>query len=198
VTPGRQGYHERVGIAYVAGWVAGPTSPNADGLRWFVSDVLALVRAAVPWVRVSVTGANPPEDLLRLADDNLHFTGHVPDLAGFYARARVVMAPIRFGAGVKVKTIQALQYGVPVVSTECGAEGIETSGLEPIAVADDAAGFAAALITLLTDQDEWERRRAEVLTLLDRWQNGAGSGSWTNVIGEVLERRERGGHAVFG
>ena len=198
VIPGRQPFHERAGIAYVAGWMAGTTSPNADGLRWFVSDVLPRVRAAVPWVRVSVTGANPPVDLLRLADDNLYFTGLVPDLADFYGRTRVVMAPIRFGAGVKVKTIQAMQYGVPVVSTECGAEGIETRGLDAIAIADDAAGFAAALITLLTDQTEWERRRTEVLALLDCWQNGLGSGSWTKVIGEVLERRERGGHAVLG
>ena len=198
VAPGLQTYHERAGIAYVAGWMAGTTSPNADGLRWFVKDVLPVVRSAVPWVRVNVTGANPPEDLLRLEDENLHFTGHVPDLAEFYARTRVVMAPIRFGAGVKVKTIQALQYGVPVVSTECGAEGIETSGLHPIVIADDAAGFAAALITLLTDPSEWERRQGEVMALVDRWQNDPGSGSWTNVIGEVLERRERGGHAVLG
>ena len=198
VTPGAETSHERVGIAYVAGWMAGTTSPNADGLRWFASEVLPLVRAAVPWVRVNVTGANPPEDLLRLEDENLHFTGHVPDLADFYAQTRVVMAPIRFGAGVKVKTIQALQYGVPVVSTECGAEGIDTGGLHPIVVADDAAAFAAALIALLTDHAEWGRRRAEVMALVDRWQNGLGSGSWTNVIGDVLERRERGGHAVLG
>jgi glycosyltransferase involved in cell wall biosynthesis len=149
-------------------------------------------------VRIRVTGANPPEDLLALEDENIHFTGHVTDLAEFYGRARVVIAPIRFGAGVKVKTIQALQYGVPVVSTECGAEGIDTGGLNAIVVVDHPVEFAAALVRLLTDPGEWARQQAEVMALVDRWHNGVASGSWTSVIGEVLERRERGGHALLG
>ncbi len=64
---GTQGFQERVGVAFVAGWLAGSNSPNADGLRWFVSEVLPLLRGPLPWVRVRVTGANPPADLLALA-----------------------------------------------------------------------------------------------------------------------------------
>ena len=127
-------------------------SPNADGLRWFVANVLPLVRVSIPWVRVHVTGANPPADLLELADPNLLFEGLVADLSALYDRTRVVISPIRFGAGVKVKTVQALQYGVPVVSTSCGSEGIDTYGLDAIAVADDPNDFARSLVTLLSDR----------------------------------------------
>ena len=107
-------------MAYVAGWLGGTGSPNADGFRWFVANVLPLVRQTIPWVRVHVAGANPPPNLLELADANLLFVGHVADISAFYGRTRVVISPSRFGAGVEVETVQALQHGVPVVSTSCG------------------------------------------------------------------------------
>ena len=189
---GRQTFDERFGVAYVAGWLAGTGSPNADGLRWFVANVLPLVRQTIPWVRVHVTGANPPPDLLELSDPNLLFVGHVADIAAFYGRTRVVISPIRFGAGVKVKTVQALQHGVPVVSTSCGAEGIDTYGLDAIAVADDPKDFAAVLVTLLTNKVQWEARRSAIADVTRRWDHDIDSASWPGVIVEGLARRYRG------
>ena len=197
ISLGRQTFDERSGVAFVAGWMAGATSPNADGLRWFAADVLPLVRKSIPWIRVLVTGASPPESLVDLADPNLFFTGHVADLNSLYGQTRVVIAPIRFGAGVKVKTIQALQHGVPVVSTECGAEGIETFGLNAIALADTAAAFATALVDLLSDRTVWAAQRIEVERLIDRWHADTESSSWSDVISDVLTRRHRGGHALL-
>jgi hypothetical protein len=194
---GAEEFHDRMGIAYVAGWLAGSNSPNGDGLRWFTAEILPLVRRAIPWVRVHVTGANPPAELVALSDPNLFFEGHVADLPGFYSRVRVVMAPIRFGAGVKVKTVQALQYGVPVVATSCGAEGIATHGLEAITVADSPHEFASALIKLLTDRPHWDARRSTIAELLDRWRNDAESGSWADVVRAALARRDRGRDALL-
>lgn len=194
---GTQGFDERFGVAYVAGWLAGTGSPNADGLRWFVSDVLPLVRLHIPWVRVQVTGANPPADLLDLSDPNVLFVGHVTDISAFYARTRVVISPIRFGAGVKVKTVQALQHGVPVVSTSCGSEGIETYGLDAIGVADDPRDFASLIVTLLSDKEQWEARRIAIADLVHRWENDTDSSSWPGVIADALERRHRGRLALL-
>jgi GT2 family glycosyltransferase len=189
---GQEAFEERFGVAYVAGWLAGTGSPNADGLRWFVADVLPLVRRRIPWLRVQVTGANPPTDLLELSDPNLMFVGHVADLSAFYGRTRVVISPIRFGSGVKLKTVQALQHGVPVVSTTCGAEGIDTFGLDPIAVADDPADFADWVVTLLTDKTQWEARRAVIADVIRRWDNDTDAESWPRVIADALARRYRG------
>lgn len=197
VTFGRQEFDERFGVAYVAGWLAGTGSPNADGLRWFVSSVLPFVRESIPWVRIRVTGANPPPDLLELADPNLFFEGHVTDLPALYGRTRVVIAPIRFGAGVKIKTVEALQHGVPVVSTSCGSEGIETYGLDAIAVADDAEDFAGLLVTLLTDRVQWQARRITIADLIHRWENDSPTRSWPVVIAEALGRRNRGRLALL-
>ena len=189
---GQQPFEARFGVAYVAGWLAGPGAPNVDGLRWFVAEVLPLVRRAIPWVRVHVTGANPPPHLLDLSDPNLLFVGHVADIAAFYGRTRAVISPIRFGAGVKLKTVQALQHGVPVVSTSCGAEGIDTYELDAIAVADDPQGFAGLLVTLLTDKVQWEARRTAIADVARRWDNDTDSASWPGVVAEALARRHRG------
>ena len=197
VSFGTRTFDERFGVAYVAGWLAGSGSPNADGLRWFVANVLPLVRLSIPWVRVHVTGANPPADLLELADPNLLFEGLVADLPALYDRTRVVISPIRFGAGVKVKTVQALQYGVPVVSTSCGSEGIDTYGLDAIAIADDPKDFARSLVTLLSDRSQWEARRAAIAELVNRWQKNTDFGSWPDVITEALARKHRGKLALL-
>jgi GT2 family glycosyltransferase len=181
-----QPFHERHGLAYVAGWMAGTASPNADGLRWFAGDVLPLIRKVLPWVRLDVTGGGVPEDVRDLADPNIRFVGHVQDLSNFYAKHRVVIAPIRFGAGVKVKIIQALQHGVPVVSTSCGAEGIDLQGIDAIAINDDAQGFAEATVRLLTDPEAWQARRVSITALLDRWHRETESGSWRDVIGRAI------------
>jgi glycosyltransferase involved in cell wall biosynthesis len=135
--------------------------------------------------------------LLELADPNLRFEGHVNDLSAFYGRTRVVIAPIRFGAGVKVKTVQALQHGVPVVSTSCGCEGIDTYGLDAIAITDDPGEFAGGLVTLLSDRGQWNTRRTAIAELITRWEKNTDFGSWSDVIAEALARKHRGSVALL-
>ena len=95
-----------------------------------------------------MTGANPPPAARALAGPAVDFVGFTPDLRTVYETARVVVVPMRFGAGVKVKCIEALQYGVPVVSTSVGAEGLGLHDSRAVIVADDAGEFAAALLAL--------------------------------------------------
>ena len=104
----------------------------------------------------------------------------------------VVVAPIRFGAGVKIKTLEALQYGVPVVTTSIGAEGIELPpGCRPIVVEDDPVAFAAAVALLLTDNDAWQAQRAQIDTLHAFWRQRPGR-SWLDVVEAALaDRTER-------
>ena len=184
IAPHPAGFSARRHVGFVAGWLAGPTSPNADGLRWFVAEILPIVRTQLPWVKVLVTGANPPDDLLPLAGPNLVFEGYVSDLTAFYASIRVAVVPIRFGSGVKIKTLQGMQHGVPTVSTTPGAEGILPNPAAGVIIADDPPGFARAVIQLLTDEDEWNERRTALERLSDAWSS---NGAPVSVVG-VLRR----------
>jgi GT2 family glycosyltransferase/glycosyltransferase involved in cell wall biosynthesis len=173
--------------AFVAGWMAGPTSPNVDALAWFVRDVLPLVLRRVPEATIVVTGGDPPADVLKLRSASVRFAGFVDSLDDLYANVRAAIAPIRFGAGVKIKTIEAIQYGVPVVATPVGAEGLVLDEPACIAVSDDAAAFADALVRVLSDERDWTHARDAALRQAERWN--APAQTWFHVLERVLERR---------
>ena len=92
-----------------------------------------------------------------------------------------MVVPMRFGAGVKVKCIEALQYGVPVVSTSVGAEGLGLHDSRAVVVADDAAGFATALLALYAQPDTWSAQRGHILRVVRRW-GGPTEPSWRQLL----------------
>ena len=79
------------------------------------------------------------------------------DLAAMLARARVAVAPMRYGAGLKLKTVEAMAHGVPVVSTALGAEGLGGTERLHLLVADEPHEIAAAIAALLADDELWRR-----------------------------------------
>lgn len=144
---------DRQGILFVAGF-AHP--PNVDAAKWLVGEVMPLVRERMPGAELWLVGANPTAEVLALAGDGVDVTGYVTDeqLQAFYRAARVAVVPLRFGAGVKSKVVEALQQGLPIVTTAVGAQGLE--GLEGVArVEDDPARIAEAIVELLGDDDAW-------------------------------------------
>ncbi len=179
-------FAEREPLAlFVAGWLAGTaSSPNADGLRWLGERVMPLLRARLPQAKIVVTGANPPADLRAYASPSLEFAGHVSDLPALYRRARATVCPPRFGAGVKIKTVESIQYGLPVVATTVGAEGIELSEPAAIAVADDPRDFADALVEVLADRQIWERRRTAAVRQADAWRRR--DRTWADVCDAMI------------
>ncbi|MFI7484322.1 glycosyltransferase family 4 protein [Kocuria sp. M1R5S2] len=131
---------------------------NREALRWFLREVWPAIRAQRPSVRLDVAGAGPGEELERLVDDTpaVRLLGFVENLDPLYERATSVVVPLRHGAGVKFKVVDALVRGVPVVTTTVGAEGIGESSWFA-GVHDDAADFAGAVTRVLRHPDEFER-----------------------------------------
>ena len=144
------------GIVFVAGF-AHP--PNVDAAQWFVRDVLPRVRASHPGVSLTLVGSHPAKSVLALAGEGITVTGFVTDeqLDRYYASARVAICPLRFGAGVKLKVVEALHHGVPLVTTPVGAQGL--NGVDEVCdVTADPGSFAAAVIRLLSDDALWVAR----------------------------------------
>ncbi|HXQ60712.1 MAG TPA: glycosyltransferase [Acidimicrobiales bacterium] len=183
-------FEERNDIVLVASWVAGTGSPNVDGLTWFVTEVFPLVQARVPWAHLRITGGSPPDIVRRLAGFGVSFEGHVPDLSSLYDSARCVIVPLRFGSGVKIKTIEALQFGVPVVATSVGAEGIDLHHSGALSIHDDPLAFSDAVSRLLVDEDAWRSQRECILELQETWQKvQARRPSWIEIIECALQQR---------
>ena len=185
---GNAGFEDRRDVVFVAGWLPGHLSPNVAALQWFVECVLPHILRELPKTVLRVTGRNPPSVATRLAGPNVEFTGFVQDLDAFYGSARVAIAPIVYGAGVKLKVIEAIEHGVPVVSTKVGAEGLGLLG-DAIDVAVDPEEFAGRVVRLLNDRDAWEIRRAEMRRLLDSL--GRQRTTWPEVIARALAQEAR-------
>lgn len=143
-------------------------SPNIDAVQWFVREVLPKVRKSLPEIRLVIMGANPPEAISSLACGHILVTGTVSEqhLHEHYQRARVVVVPLRYGAGVKGKVIEAMRYGVPTVTTKVGAEGIPQDALT---VADTAEQFAFAVSELYCHADLWEAAHVKSADLIQRY-----------------------------
>lgn len=146
----------RSGLLFVAGFAH---SPNVDAALWLVQEVMPRLWRTYPDLRLSLVGSKPTDAVRALAGGLVEVTGYVSDeeLARRYHQARVAVVPLRYGAGVKGKVVEALQNGVPVVTTGVGAQGMP--GLEDVAAVEDGPeGLADAIAALLADDELWRRR----------------------------------------
>lgn len=144
---------KREGLIFVAGF---GHPPNVDAALWLVREVMPRVRAKFPDIRLDLVGSNPTEDVLGLRGEGIEVTGYVSDeeLVERYRKARVVVAPMRFGGGVKGKVVEAMWHGVPCVTTSTGVQGLAAARYS-LAVADGAEAFAALIMQYLEDDERW-------------------------------------------
>jgi polysaccharide biosynthesis protein PslH len=126
-------------------------APNVDAALWLGRDIWPLVVERVPGARLLLVGKDPAPEVRALADETVEVTGTVDDVAPYLARARVAVAPLRAGGGTRLKIMEALGAGRPVVGTSLGCEGMEDLVGRGVVVADTAQGLAAALSELLLD-----------------------------------------------
>jgi glycosyltransferase involved in cell wall biosynthesis len=125
--------------------------PNADAARHLVGDIGPRLRALVPEAQIRLVGLAPP-DLAALADPpSVVMTGQVPDITDELARADVIVIPLRYGSGTRVKILEAFAHRIPVVSTTVGAEGLDVRPDTHLLVADDPDDVARACARLLND-----------------------------------------------
>ncbi len=145
-------------LLFVAGF-AHP--PNEDAACWMVRDIMPVVRQRAPLARLVIVGSDPTRRVLALDGRGASVVANVGDaeLREWYAMARVAVVPLRYGAGVKRKVVEALREGLPLVTTPVGAQGLP--GLSAVAaVCGTAETIAAALVALLEDDGSWADRSA--------------------------------------
>ena len=128
--------------------------PNLEAVRWFLRSAWPLVRAAVPGARFLVAGSNPPEGLeASVEGDGVRFLGRVPDAREFLASGAAMVVPLLSGGGIRVKILEAMALGVPVVSTRLGASGIDARDGADFLLADGFGQLAEACVGLLNDRE---------------------------------------------
>ncbi len=152
VRPASRDFAARSGLCFLGSF---SHPPNVDAVHWFTVEVLPRVLRALPGLRLSIAGADPPESIRALASANVEVLDWVADLDALFGQVRLSVAPLRYGAGFKGKVATSLAYGVPVVGTAIAVEGTGLAPGDGIALADDAAAFADEVVRLHEDEAVW-------------------------------------------
>lgn len=129
--------------------------PNVDGCRFFVREILPLVRARHPQVRLSIVGAHPSPEVQRLGREHgVTVTGFVPETRDWMRRAAIAVAPLRIARGIQNKVLEAMAMGLPVVGSTSATQGVGATAGQHYLVCDEPRTFADAVVRLLDEPRE--------------------------------------------
>jgi len=148
------GLENRRNIIFIGGF---EHPPNSDAVLYFARDIFPRIRAIIPDAVFQVIGPEPPPEVRRLAGPNIEILGYVADIRPLFDRARLSVAPLRFGAGVKGKVNQSMALGVPTVVTTIAAEGMYLVHGQNAMIADDPSSFADVVVRIWSSTELWER-----------------------------------------
>ena len=155
-------------------------TPNCDGMIYFITDILPIIRESVPDIKLYIVGKNPPNQLQKYAEENIIITGFVDDVRPYVWKSSVYVVPLRMGGGTRLKVLEALAMKKPLVTTSIGSEGINVEHGKSVMIADDPKTFAEYVVQLLQNRS----------LCIELGQNGyqliKSKYDW-NVIGETLD-----------
>lgn len=130
---------------------------NVDGLIWFFEMIWPELIKINKDIKINIVGKNAPEKLVKYSKlyDNIFFLGFVDDLESLYVSSDLFISPLRFGSGIKVKNINAMYRGIPLITTTVGVESIGVVDSVHALVKDSETDWVNSILQILNDEDLW-------------------------------------------
>jgi glycosyltransferase involved in cell wall biosynthesis len=153
-------------LIFVGNFRSNPS--NADAVTYFCREILPLIRRRIPDATLAIVGNMPPDEVKALANDHIVVTGYVPETAPYLDGSKVLVCPLRYGAGLKGKIGEAMARGLPVVTTSIGTQGMNPRLGEEIMVGDTPEQFADCVERVLRDAALWQTLSREGRALIVR------------------------------
>lgn len=147
-------FYERSGILFIGSY---NHPPNIDGVRWLCQEIMPLVWQQQPDIKVTLLGSNVKPEVEALANQKITVTGYVEDVSSYFLSHKLSVSPLRYGAGMKGKIGQSLEYSLPVVSTAIGTEGMNLDPEQHILEANNTQEFAQQILRLHDDMSLWNQ-----------------------------------------
>ena len=145
-------FDRREGILFIGSY---NHDPNVDAVKWLCKEIMPLVWQVRPEIKVTLLGNKPTDEVLALQSDRIEVTGYVEDVSPYFLSHKLSVSPLRYGAGMKGKIGQSLEYSLPMVSTAIGTEGMNLIPEQQILEADNTLDFAQQIVRLYTNKNLW-------------------------------------------
>jgi glycosyltransferase involved in cell wall biosynthesis len=177
-----QGFDKRRGIVFVGGF---NHQPNIDAVKFFITDVMPILRKRDKSLIFYVIGSNIPKDIFSFESPFIKILGFVEKLNPILNSMRVMVAPLRFGAGIKGKIVSAMSVGLPVVATPIAAEGMRLTHKKNILIAKTPDLFAEAILDLHENDKLWNHLSKNSINFVD--QNWGSKSAYKN-LSEIISK----------
>src|SRR5579885_2965455 len=156
--------------------------PNVDGILYFCEDIMPIIQCSIPDIRLVVVGHEPVPEIRKLVErGNVIVTGYVENVVPYYQQSKVTIVPLRGGGGTRLKILESMALGRPVVSTSIGCEGLNVADRENIMIADTPMEFAQCVIQLLMDKRLRERIAHNARCLVETHYD------WSKISQKLME-----------
>ena len=181
-TSGVPGFPARKGILFIGSYLH---IPNIDAAKWLVEEIMPLVWKTIPDAQLFLLGSNPSSEILQLRRPGVCVTGFVEDVKPFFNQAKVFIAPLRYGAGMKGKIGQSMSLGLPVVTTSIGAEGMNVKNGRDALIGDEAGDIAEKVINLYKDESRWKDLSASGLRQMEKFSPSAVADQIDRILSQL-------------
>jgi len=147
-------FEDRKDLLFIGGF---DHKPNVDAVQYLSNEIMPLLWKSEPEISISIIGSNPPESILKLNSDKFKIIGFVKEVSPYFLNSRIFLAPLRYGAGIKGKIGQSLEFGLPLVTTNIGAEGFNFKENRNIVVGNTSQEIVENILLLYKNKEVWEK-----------------------------------------
>ena len=159
-------FEQRSGLVFIGSY---NHPPNIDAVIWLCQEIMPIVWESHPEICLTLLGSNVKDEVKALASEKVIVTGYVPEVDPYFIKNRVFVAPLRFGAGMKGKIGHSMSYGLPVITTSIGAEGMGLKDSYDVLIADDPRSLASSIIKLYYDRELWVQISQNSLETIEQY-----------------------------
>lgn len=145
-------FEDRKDLLFIGGF---DHKPNVDAVQYLSNEIMPLLWKSEPGISISIIGSNPPESILKLNSDKFKIIGFAKEVSPYFLNSRIFLAPLRYGAGIKGKIGQSLEFGLPLVTTNIGAEGFNFKENRNIIVGNTSQEIVENILLLYKNKEVW-------------------------------------------
>ena len=161
-------FENRKDLLFIGGF---DHQPNVDAVKYLAEEIMPMLWKSNPEISISIIGSNPPEAIEKLHSEKFRIVGYVEDVSPYFLNSRIFVAPLRYGAGIKGKIGQSLEFGLPLVTTNVGAEGFDFQENRNIIIGNTSHEIVDNIILLYQNKELWEKISSDSKKVIEPFSN---------------------------